>query len=302
MDPKGIIVALATPLDEDEQVDAVGLRRLIEHVVGAGVHTLLVLGAMGEGPALTDETRSKTVELTREFAGGGATVICGVMEASTQRAIESARAAHRVGADAILGLPPLFYRHGGDAAVTAHLLDLAENAPLPVWLYNTPAQTRTTFSMPMLERLSDHGNIVAMKDSSGDFGYFQQLLAMFKHEGGLDLYQGVGYFLGYSVMMGAAGGVAGLVNLVPRFFAQLYDAALSKDVDRVVQMQNLLLDYRPLVVPGTDMGVALIKAGLEMLGLCGSRATRPFSRIEPERRSRLQGFLDHCRECEQPPA
>lgn len=290
----GIVAALATPLTEDEQLDTAGLRRLVEHVLAGGVRHLVVRGSTGEAVALRDATRRAVLDATLACAGERARVICGIAEPGTARAIEAARAAHRAGAHALLALGPFIHRHGRDEAVLEHFLDLAEASPLPIWLYNTPAQTHLNLSVGVVQQLGEHANIIGLKETTGDWGRFQELLQVFRNRADFALFQGVGYLLGYSVMLGAAGGVAGLVNLVPEFFVRLYEAARRKDVERVVRMQNVLLGYRQLVTPGTDTGIALIKAGLEMLGLCDGRATRPFAVIGAQQRAGLQAFVQEC--------
>ena len=294
----GIIAAVATPLTEEEQLDGEGLRRLIDHIINGGGHGLVVLGTTGEAAALPPAERQRTVELAVEYAAGRAQVICGLADVGTQSSIAFCRMAQRAGADAVLTVAPYFYRHDHDTAVQNHFQDIADACPLPTYLYNTPAQTQVRLSMKMVERLAAHPNIVALKDTSGDFLFFQELLAAYRNDPSFLLYQGVGYLLGASVMLGAAGAVAGLVNLVPRFFVNFYQAAKDGDIDSMFRMQKRLLEYKPLAQPGTDMGIPLIKAGLEDLGLCSARCTRPFSPVEPELRNRMRQFVQHCQEGE----
>ena len=292
--PNGIIAAVATPLTEEEQVDANGLRRLIDHIIDGGVHGLLVLGTTGEAAALPPAQRQRTVELAVEYAAGRARVICGLADVGTLSSIAFCRTAQRAGADAVLTVAPYFYRHDRETAVQKHFQDVADASPVPTYLYNTPAQTQVRLSLTMVERLAGHPNVVALKDTSGDFLFFQELLAAYRNNPNFLLYQGVGYLLGASVMLGAAGAVAGLVIRVPRFFVKFYQAAKDGDIDSMFEMQRHLLEYKPLAQPGTDMGIPLIKAGLEDLGLCSARCTRPFSPIEPVLRNRLRQFVQRC--------
>ncbi|NDC79050.1 MAG: dihydrodipicolinate synthase family protein, partial [Chitinophagia bacterium] len=106
----GLVIAMPTPLKENEDLDAASFRRLIDHCIGEGADGVMILGSMGEGVALADNVREEAMEVAREHVDKRVPLLVTVSGASTRRTIEYARRAERLGADYLVTTSPFYYR------------------------------------------------------------------------------------------------------------------------------------------------------------------------------------------------
>ena len=128
---RGVMVALASPLRLDGSVDGDGVRRLIEHVIGGGVHGVLALGSTGETASLDEPARRALLAAVVEAVDGRVPVLCGVAQSQLSTVVAEIQAAAEAGADGVLVAPP-FYYPTDQAGVAAFYRALAERSSLPV--------------------------------------------------------------------------------------------------------------------------------------------------------------------------
>ncbi|HEY9404168.1 MAG TPA: dihydrodipicolinate synthase family protein, partial [Pyrinomonadaceae bacterium] len=167
---RGCATALVTPFGSDGAVDEERLTALVRRQIEGGVRLLVPCGTTGESATLTEEEDRLVIRLTIEAARGtGARVIAGTGSNSTAAAIEYAREAQKIGADAVLVVAP-FYNKPTQEGLYAHFRAIAEAvAGLPVVIYNVPGRTSSNIAAPTALRLArDVENIVAVKEASGD--------------------------------------------------------------------------------------------------------------------------------------
>src|SRR2546423_5986070 len=160
----GVLVALATPLTRDGQVDRAGVGRLIEHVIGGGVRGVLALGSTGETASLDEPARRALLDAVVAATNGRVPGMCGVAQSQLSTAIAEVEAAARAGADAVLGAPP-FYYPTDQPGVVAFYRAIAERASLPVLVYNIPQFTKVTAAPATVAALAREGAIQGIKDS-----------------------------------------------------------------------------------------------------------------------------------------
>src|ERR1700691_4215553 len=103
---------MVTPLDEDLNLDQKGLERLIEHLIGGGVHGLFILGTTGEAPHLAYNVRSALIEQTCKLAGSRVPVLVGITDTSYRDAIRMAIKAYECGAFGAVAAPPYYFQVG----------------------------------------------------------------------------------------------------------------------------------------------------------------------------------------------
>ncbi|MBA3242609.1 MAG: dihydrodipicolinate synthase family protein, partial [Acidobacteria bacterium] len=166
---RGILLPFTTAFDAGGEVDARALRANIERWNRTGVHGYVALGSTGERVHLDERERLGVVEAAREAVPHELVFVVGVGEQSTRATIADAQRMAGAGADAVLVLTPHFYR----GAMTADVLfdyftAIADASPVPVLLYNIPQNTGVALVPEVVARLSLHGNIHGLKDSSGD--------------------------------------------------------------------------------------------------------------------------------------
>jgi 4-hydroxy-tetrahydrodipicolinate synthase len=290
---KGIIPPLVTPLSERDSLDVGGLERLIGHVLGGGVHGLFLLGTTGEGPSLSHRLQREIVERSCRLVDGRSAVLVGVTDTSPVEALALTRHAADHGADAVvLAAPYYFPMHQEDLA--RFVQRFADESPLPVVLYNMPTHTKTAYELATVRRLMDHDNVVAVKDSSGQMLYFQELVELSKSRPGFSVLMGPEELLAPAVLMGGHGGVCGGANLLPSLYCEMFEAAVTGDLRLVHTLQQRMLRMsRKLyqVGPPPTSYLAGLKAALEALGICNGLLAEPLYELSEHGRAQIEQHL-----------
>ena len=203
---RGIIVPLITPLEDDDVLDRVALERVIEHVLSGGVSGVFLLGTTGEGPSLSYEVRSQLIDATCQQVAGRVPVLVGVSDNAYERCIAMTRVAERAGAAAVVLAPPSYFRIS-QPDLLRYVETFAAESPLPVFLYNIPALTKTAYDPQTISRAAIFSRIAGLKDSSGDLDYLASVVRSTGAE--FPVLMGPEEILMNAMQAGAVGGVCG---------------------------------------------------------------------------------------------
>lgn len=272
---RGIVPPLVTPLDVRQQIDLVALERLLEHVIGAGVHGVFVLGTTGEAVALDDDVRRQLVRRTCKLVAGRVPVLVGITDTCVAESVRLARYSADSGASAVVVSAP-FYLPLEQQEVISYVETIVAQQPLPIFLYNIPALSKTQYEASTVLRLAELAKVIGIKDSSGDASY---LPALRKHVARDDwsFFIGTEALLSDAVMNGSHGCVPGGANLDPVLFVALYESALRGDKARVAELQKrvVLLDRIYRTSAGAASIVRGLKCAMECLGICDRRMGEP---------------------------
>ena len=171
---KGIVPPLITPLKDRDTLDIAGLEKLIEHVIGGGVHGLFVLGTTGEGPSLGYRLRTELIERVCRQVAGRIPVVVGITDTAFVESAKLSRIAAEAGAAGVVLSTP-YYFPAGQTELEQYVRKLVPELALPVLLYNMPSLTKVWFEIETLRRLSELDRVVGVKDSSGDMDYYSDL-------------------------------------------------------------------------------------------------------------------------------
>ncbi|MBP7704332.1 MAG: 4-hydroxy-tetrahydrodipicolinate synthase [Caulobacter sp.] len=268
---KGVIPALVTPF-RDGAVDEAAFVALIERQVAGGVHGLVPAGTTGETSTLSHDEHKRVVELCVQTARGRVPVIAGAGSNSTSEAIDLARHAKAVGADAVLVVAP-YYNRPSQEGIYRHYAAIAEAVQIPIVTYNVPGRTVVDISNETLERLSRLPNIVGIKDATGDLlrASLQRLSCgpewvMLSGDDG----SGLGY-----MAHGGQGCISVTANVAPDACAALYNAALNKDWETALYWQDRLARLHKALF--LDASPAPTKFALAQLGLCTDEVRLPIA-------------------------
>ncbi|MEU7001829.1 dihydrodipicolinate synthase family protein [Nonomuraea sp. NPDC046570] len=267
--PTGIICPLVTPLTDAEELDEEAALRQLDRVTGR-VDGLMVLGTTGELALLRESVANRLTEVVLDRADPALTVTLGIGDTGTARALRHlGRATGRV--DFVSACSPYYYPVP-ESALIRHFETLAEASPVPLVLYNIPQNTHQPIPLSTVERLSGHGNIRGIKDSSGDIGYLKELLLLsgtdFSVLQGTDERNAERYF-----RMGVDGYVSGLENLVPGALRALAEAlAAGADTDVPALARRVAGAAR---VTQHGFWLSALKAGVGMLVGGGHRPASP---------------------------
>ncbi len=286
--PPGVHVALATPLTSDFEIDVAGARRLVEHVIEGGIHGLIVLGSTGELPSIPAAKRRKMVQTVLEATAGRVPVITALAQNSFEDAVEEVQALAGQGVRGVLATVP-FYYPTNQAGIENFYRRLAERSPLPLLIYNIPQFTKLSVPPQTVASLARDGMVRGIKDSSGDFEYFSQVVFATRGIAGFRVFTGSDTMLFASLAIGADGTIAGGPNLAPKLAVDLYAAYEAADWTAARSLQEKVLR----LVMATRRGIfpAAIKAGLEMLGICEAVTAPPVPPLSAEDREQLRVTL-----------
>jgi 4-hydroxy-tetrahydrodipicolinate synthase len=284
----GVLVALATPLDERGELDRAGLERLLERVLAGGVSGICPCGSTGEGPRLGRARRLAVAVAVRSAGPPGLPVIPAPAAQTAEEAVEELEALAERGADAALLAPPAYYPLG-DAGVRRFYEAVADRSPLPLLIYNIPAFTGVPVAPTVVGALAAHPRIAGIKDSSRDAEYFTAVCHATADAAGFARLTGSDTLLLASVVVGADGTIAASANLVPQLGCALHRAAVEQRWDDARELQRRLF----AVVSACRVGEppAGWKAALDLAGVCSGRLAAPGSALDGAARERLRERL-----------
>ncbi|MGO3860109.1 MAG: 4-hydroxy-tetrahydrodipicolinate synthase [Neisseriaceae bacterium] len=226
MNIQGILVPLVTPFKPDHSLDVDTLKTLTEAFINKGVTGLVVCGTTGEYYTLTEQERETVLTTVAGIAKGRVTLVAGINDLSTEGACQRARQAQALGYEGLMLAPPP-YSLPDQAGVIAHYETVAAATDLPIIMYNFPARIGLSIDYETVVHLAQNPNIIAIKESSGDFSRALRLLQTewtdFEVVCGCDD-QPLDFFF-----WGAKSWIAGAGNVFPEEQVALFNAAQAND-------------------------------------------------------------------------
>lgn len=284
----GIYPPIPTPFDADGGVDDEALRANLRFWSRFDLRGIVALGSNGEAVLLDPDERIHVVRTVRTTIPEDRLLIAGTGCQGTRATIDLTRRAAAAGADAVLVLPPSYYRGRMTTdALTAHFMAVADASPVPVILYNMPACTGLDLDAALVVRLASHENILGMKDSGGDLvkmGAIRERLGP-----GFQILAGSAGFLLPALSVGAVGGVLALANIAPEACLEIVRAVRDGRLEEACEIQVRMVPVNTAVT--RRWGVAGLKAAMEMLGLRGGPVRAPLQPLSAEQREELRAIL-----------
>lgn len=258
---KGVMPYLVTPIDANGAIRTSVLGQLCDDLIKSGVHGLTPLGSTGEYPYLNDAQRERVVATTIEAAGNRVPVIPGVAALGTDDAIRQAKRYQALRASGILLVLESYFPLD-EAQVIDYFTSVASAIDIPVIIYTNPNFQRTHLSLKVLEQLSRHDNIVALKDASTNTG---QLLTVARRcQDRLDIFAASSHLVTSVMMIGGKGWLSGPACLAPRQSVKLYDLCVAGRWEEAARLQRDLWALNEAFAKFNL--AACIKAGLEIQG------------------------------------
>lgn len=289
----GIIPPLVTPLSDRDRLDVAGLERLIEHVLGGGVHGLFILGTTGEAPSLSYRLRRELIDRVCAQVQQRVPVLVGITDTAFVESVALARHAADAGAAAVVLSTP-YYFPAGQTELASYIEHIVAELPLPLMLYNMPSLTKVWFEVETLHKLASLERIVGIKDSSGDLDYFERLMTLRTERPDWSIMIGPEALLPDALRLGGDGGVAGGANVFPRLFVDCYRAAQAGDAATVASLHRSIVALQAIYDVGkyASRHIKATKCALSLLGICDDFMAEPFHRFRPPERARVEAILD----------
>ena len=286
---RGIYAPLPTFFDQNEDLDIQVYQQHIRRLAETDVAGHVVMGSNGEAVHLDEAERVTIVSATREAAGSDALILAGCGEQGTRATIRNCQNAARAGADFALILPPFFFKGRMTVqALQAHYQAVADASPIPIVIYNMPANTAgLDLSAATICGLAVHPNIVGLKDSAGDMGKLAQIIDQSPQ--GFAVFAGSAGYLLPALAIGASGAVAALANIFPRQVCQLQDMFEKGQLEEAASLQRRLAPANTAVT-GT-YGVPGLKAALELTAGYGGLPRSPLQALDATERKQLSEII-----------
>jgi len=245
----GIFVPMVTPLLADETVDEASLGRLVDFLVGAGVHGLWAMGTTGEFAALPEGERARAVVATVDRAAGRVPVIANIGDSSTGLALRHARHAVIAGADALALTPPHYYPHSMDEMLTHFRALKAAFPDQPLLIYNIPQTVKVKMSLATTLQLAREGTVQGIKDSQNDLRWFRALTHAIRADGLGDqfrMFLGTRTLIDAGLVIGAHGAIPATSNVAPAAAAETWEAAARGDFATAARAQEIVMRFEDL--------------------------------------------------------
>ena len=270
----GLMPAMVTPFDERGEIDLRATEAVVERFVAAGVSGISPLGSTGEATHLTFEERKRFAGEMVRIVGGRVPVVVGSGSSGTRVAVELARHAEEVGADAALVVSP-FYWGVGEEGLFRHFEAVAASVEIPVLLYNLPMLTGVNLSPSLVGRIAAAcPNVVGIKDTVTEYAHIVGVLREVKRERPeFSVLCGWEDLVLPSLLAGADGSICAFANVAPELFVDLVRSAREGDLTRAAELHRRVL---ALVTLGTqsDPAIGAIKLAMNVLGVPISPAVR----------------------------
>jgi len=246
----GVFPAVTTKFTANDELDLVTFDINIEAQLEAGAEGIILGGSLGEASVLSDEEKFTLLSHTLKTVNGRVPVLLNIAEPTTKKAVAAAKKAEELGANGLMLLPPMRYYSDFDETV-AFFEAVAESTPLPIMIYNNPVDYKIEVTLDMFEVLAKHANIQAIKESTRDISNVTRLFNRFGER--FKIFTGVDPLAMESLVMGAHGWVAGLVDAFPKETVAIFRLVKENRIQEALTIYRwflpvLELDIHPKLV------------------------------------------------------
>ena len=287
----GTFLPVTTPSDPvTGDVDYVAFGNNLRMWFGSPIRGILIGGSTGESVFLDERERSKLIEEARSVIPDEALVIAGTGSEATRHTIQLTQQAAAVGADAALVSPPAYFKGAmTKEALTSHYRAVADASPVPVLIYQVPLRLSTIeFSTGLVATLSDHPNIIGIKDSRGEIDLLVELVQ--QSADGFQVLTGNGSVLYPALGIGAVGGIVAVGLMAADQAANISVAFREGRLEEAERLQGQIAFVNQSIVGG--MGVPGIKAALDLLGFSGGVPRPPLAPVSELGIEEVKGILE----------
>lgn len=282
----GIYPPITTPFDSDGELLLDRFRENLRRWAEFDLAGLTVLGSNGEAPYLSAEEGLQLVREARPLIQK--TLIVGVGRESTRLTAQFIRKIADLGADyALVGTPCYFKSAMTDEALFAHFWTVADDAPIPILVYNVPQFTGVNTSAALMEKLSTHDNILGIKESSANIALQGEIRRRTPDR--FRILVGSAPTLLPSLIQGADGGVVAIACPLPGMTVDIYKSFRAGDWKRAAALQSLLSP--PAAAVTTQFGVPGLKVAMDLMGFFGGEPRLPLIRLNDSQRKTVKSIF-----------
>ena len=284
-DFKGVIPAVISVFDKDENLDEQGTREFIRYLMSMDIGGLYVTGSTGETWMMTAEERMRQVEIVMEEVGDKLPVVVHVGAMSTREAIKLAKHAEQFGAAGVSSVPPFYFKYNGEQ-IYQYYKDVAEATSLPMIVYNIPLAGMMT--VDQIIRLSQIENVKGVKYTGTALFEVTQIKDGCKP--GFQVYGGCDELGSSNIALGVDGIIGSFYNVIADHYIKIWKAVEASDIPLATDLQRKAVH---VIFAGINSGsmMACMKVWLRAAGIPGGWSRRPFSNFTEEEEKALVAKL-----------
>lgn len=283
---EGVLPALITPFTEDNKIDKEGLEQNIGFLIESGVSGIVPCGTTGESATLSIKEHEKVIEIAVECST--VPVVAGTGSNNTTEALELTRFAKDAGAEAVLLITP-YYNKPNDRGMLAHFKKVANEVDIPMILYNVPSRTGINLKPEIVAELAKEGNIVGIKEASGNLEQITRIIEMTQDEDFVVL-SGDDALTLPIMALGGRGVISVVANVAPKLVVSMVEAFRKGDID---EARKLHLALAPLIrAVFLETNPIPIKKAVELIGLPAGALRLPLAPISEENERKLKAALN----------
>jgi 4-hydroxy-2-oxoglutarate aldolase len=267
----GVIPPIATPF-QDGKLAPDKLKSNFQKWNKTGLSGYLVLGSNGEAVYLNEKEKTKTVEVSRESIPASKIMLVGTGMESTKETIRFTNQIAKMGADGALVVTPSYFKGSMKPQVLYdHFVAVAESSRIGILVYNVPQFTGINLEPEWVAKLSEHSNIIGIKDSSGNIGQLSEAIHL--SQKGFAVFVGSAPVFFPALCVGAVGGILAVANVVPQACVHIQNLFEEKKLDEARASQGRLTPLANAVT--TKYGVGGLKMAMDLAGYFGGNPRSP---------------------------
>jgi 4-hydroxy-2-oxoglutarate aldolase len=291
---RGILLPTTTPFTATEELEIDASLSNMRQWARTGITGFVLLGSTGERVHLDEREYLRVLETARNEIPSELAFIAGAGQHSVVGTVKEIQQAADVGADAVLVLTPHYYRSAmRQDALVRYYTAVADAAPIPVLLYSMPAFTGIRIEPETIAHLSEHPNIVGVKDSSNDVPRFEATVKACPSD--FAVLTGNGTILLDALRVGATGAILAVGCVVPESCVEIYNAFQLDNQQRASALQAKLTPLAAAVT--TKYGIGGLKAALDLAGYHGGAVRSPLRAPDEAARQEIAALLVPCNPC-----
>ena len=284
---RGVMPPITTPFEEGE----VALGRLKENLQRWNQTDLagyLVLGSNGEAVFLNEKEKLSVVEASREVIPSSKIMLVGTGMESTQQTMQFTNQVAKIGADFALVITPSYFKRSMRPQILYdHFISVAESSKIGILIYNVPQFTGVNMEPELVARLSEHPNIIGIKDSSGNVGQLSEIVHLSHKE--FAVFVGSAPVFFPALCVGAVGAIVAVANVVPRECVQIQNFFELGEYEKARKLQYLLTPLAKAVT--VKYGIGGLKVAMDLAGYFGGDPRLPLKRPGQEVEDELRRLL-----------
>jgi len=281
----GAGVAVITPFTANG-IDFCSFKRIIDFQMENNTKAIIVCGTTGEAPALSEYEQKKIINFAVEYVNGRVPVIAGTGCNSTAHSAKMSKFAAKAGVDGLLLITP-YYNKPTQNGIIAHFFTVADSVGKPVIVYNIPSRTGVNITPESYLKLSEHENIVGVKEANGNIAAAAECRAL--TGASLDIYSGNDSEIIPFLALGGAGVISVMANILPKETSDICELFFSGRIKESLELQLSLMGVcRALFVETNPIPV---KYAMQLMGYCSGIVRLPLTRMDEKNRSGLESAM-----------